>query len=61
MFAKEIILEEQLAARCLFQCSVDRKLPANAGTLDIEGLPEVGVGIPTLSKVGKEWGHLQLE
>ena len=30
MFAKEIILKEQLAARCLFQCSVDRKLPANA-------------------------------
>ena len=28
MFEREIILEEQLAARCLFQCSVDRKLPA---------------------------------
>ena len=35
MFAKEIILEEQLAARCLFQCSVDRKLPANVDTLGI--------------------------
>jgi hypothetical protein len=34
MFEKEIILKEQLAARCLFQCSVDRKLPGNAGTLD---------------------------
>jgi len=30
MFEKEIILEEQLAARCLFQCSPARKLPANA-------------------------------
>jgi hypothetical protein len=34
MFEKEIILKEQLAARCLFQCSPARKLPANAGTLD---------------------------
>jgi len=34
MFAKEIILKEQLAARCLFQCSVDRELRDNAGTLD---------------------------
>jgi hypothetical protein len=32
MFEKEIILKEQLAARCLFQCSPARKLPANAGT-----------------------------
>ena len=31
MFEKEIILEEQLAARCLFQCSVAGKLPANGG------------------------------
>jgi esterase FrsA len=32
MFEKEIILKEQLAARCLFQCSpVARKLPANVG------------------------------
>jgi hypothetical protein len=30
MFEKEIILEEQLAALGLFQCSVDGKLPANA-------------------------------
>jgi hypothetical protein len=28
MFEKEIILKEQLAARCLFQCSPARKLPA---------------------------------
>ena len=35
MFEKEIILKEQLAARCLFQCSPARKLPANAGTLGI--------------------------
>jgi hypothetical protein len=34
MFAKEIILKKQLAAPCLFQCSVDRKLAANVGTLD---------------------------
>jgi hypothetical protein len=34
MFEKEIILKEQLAARCLFQCSPARKLPASAGTLD---------------------------
>src|ERR1700688_1208597 len=31
MFEKEIILKEQLAARCRFQCSPARKLPANAG------------------------------
>jgi hypothetical protein len=30
IFEKEIILKEQLAARCLFQCSPVRKLPANA-------------------------------
>ena len=34
LFEKEIILREQLAARCLLQCSPARKLPANAGTLD---------------------------
>jgi hypothetical protein len=34
LFEKEIILEEQLAAQCLFQCSPARKLPAKAGTLD---------------------------
>ncbi len=34
MFEKEIILKEQLAARCLFQCSLDGKLPASASTLD---------------------------
>jgi hypothetical protein len=34
MFEKEIILKEQLAAPCLFQCSVDRKLPTSAGTLN---------------------------
>ena len=34
MFEKEIILKEQLAVRCLLQCSPARKLPANAGTLD---------------------------
>jgi hypothetical protein len=28
MFEKEIILKEQLAARCLVQCSPARKLPA---------------------------------
>jgi hypothetical protein len=28
---KEIILEEQLAAPCRFQCSPARKLPANVG------------------------------
>jgi hypothetical protein len=37
MFEKEIILKEQLAARCLFQCSVDRKLPANAGVGLLKG------------------------
>src|SRR5207245_11312400 len=31
MFEKQIILKEQLAARCLFQCSAARKLPASAG------------------------------
>src|SRR5690349_12984989 len=30
MFEKEIILEEQLTARCLFQCSPARKLAVNA-------------------------------
>jgi hypothetical protein len=30
MFEKEIILKEQLAVRCLLQCSPARKLPANA-------------------------------
>jgi hypothetical protein len=30
MFEKEIILKEQLAARCLFQFSPARKLPANS-------------------------------
>jgi hypothetical protein len=34
MFEKEIILKEQLAARCLFQCSPARKLSASAGALD---------------------------
>jgi len=34
LFEKEIILEEQLAAQCLFQRSPARKLPAKAGTLD---------------------------
>ena len=29
MFEKEIILKEQLAARCLFQCSPATKLLAN--------------------------------
>jgi hypothetical protein len=33
MFAKEIILKEQLAARCLFQCSPARKLPGLAHLL----------------------------
>jgi hypothetical protein len=32
MFEKGIILEEQLAVRCLLQCSPARKLPAYAGT-----------------------------
>jgi hypothetical protein len=36
MFEKEIILEEQLAARCLLQCSPARNLPANAGPLDVQ-------------------------
>ena len=31
MLEKEIILKKQLAARCLLQCGVDRKLPASAG------------------------------
>jgi hypothetical protein len=31
---KKSFLKEQLAARCLFQCSPAKKLPANAGTLD---------------------------
>jgi len=31
MFEKEIILKERLAVTRLFQCSVDRKLPASAG------------------------------
>jgi hypothetical protein len=30
MFEKEIILKEQLAVRCLFQCSPAIKLPADA-------------------------------
>src|ERR1700721_344048 len=34
IFEKEIILKEQLAAPCLFQCSLTRNLPANSGTLD---------------------------
>src|ERR1700675_4308019 len=34
MFEKEIILKEQLAAGCLFQCSPAGTLPANAGTVD---------------------------
>jgi hypothetical protein len=29
MFEKEIILKEQLAARCLLQCSPARKSPAD--------------------------------
>jgi len=29
MFEKEIILKKQLAALCLFQCSVDRNLPGS--------------------------------
>src|SRR6476659_9110733 len=35
MFEKEIMLKEELAARCLFQCSVAGKLPVNAGLLGI--------------------------
>jgi hypothetical protein len=35
MFEKEIILKEQLAVPCLFQCSVDGKLSASAGTSGI--------------------------
>jgi hypothetical protein len=31
MFEKEIILKEQLAARCLFQCSPAREWLANGG------------------------------
>jgi hypothetical protein len=49
MFEKEIILEEQLAVRCLLQCSPARKLPANAGTLDVQafkGKSERGQGQP---------------
>jgi hypothetical protein len=34
MLEKEIILKEQLAARCLLQFSPARKFPANAGMLD---------------------------
>jgi hypothetical protein len=45
MFEKEIILKEQLAARCLFQCSPARKLLANAGTL---GISEQKSGIAKL-------------
>jgi hypothetical protein len=33
MFEKEIILKEQLGVQSLFQCSVDRKVPGDAGTL----------------------------
>jgi hypothetical protein len=36
MFEKEIILKEQFAERCLSQCSPSRKLPANAGRLDVQ-------------------------
>jgi hypothetical protein len=36
MFEKEIILKEQLAACCRFQCSPARKLPGQRGTLDVQ-------------------------
>jgi hypothetical protein len=36
MLEKEIIVKEQLAAWCLFQCSVDGKFAASAGTMDYE-------------------------
>jgi len=39
MFEKEIILGDQLAPRCLFQCSPARKLPANIARWIVEGLP----------------------
>jgi hypothetical protein len=35
MFEKEIILEEQLGVRCLFQCSVAGKFPAKAGVGEV--------------------------
>jgi len=37
MFEKEIILEKQLAVRCLFQCSPARKLPARANRSRLYG------------------------
>jgi hypothetical protein len=46
---KEIILEEQLAPRRLFQCSPARKSPANTGTVDVQafkGKSERGQGQP---------------
>jgi hypothetical protein len=41
MFAKEIILKEQLAARYLLQCSPARKLRATLARWIIEGLPVI--------------------
>jgi hypothetical protein len=35
MFEKEIIWKEQLAALCLFQCSVGRNLATNDGHLGL--------------------------
>jgi hypothetical protein len=44
MLEKEIILKEQLAARCLFQCSPARKLPANAPA-ELNVAPTVFLGV----------------
>jgi hypothetical protein len=43
MFEKEIILKEQLAAPCLFQCSVDGKLAANDGVGLLKVARDTGV------------------
>jgi hypothetical protein len=40
MLEKEIILKEQLAARCLFQCSPARKIASQRCWI-IEGLPVI--------------------
>lgn len=56
MFDKEIILEEQLAARDLFQCSRTRELSANVGTLEVQafkGRSEQGQGQPSAGYDGQ--------
>jgi len=51
-------LEEQLAVPCLLQCSVARKLPASAGTLDYWRFARI-TGVSWIDSHRAGWPRIQ--